>query len=325
MVEVLSSSDEDDLVAVGPAGERETFVEDEEEELNLCTETLDEILKRQNAENVDTSQVSHLNLDRQRIGSVDDMVFTGFGSVTNLYVQHNRVKNLAFCGQVSPNPRSAPHRPPHDADAGPSSSSLLPIDCLFSSDLSVCRDLPRFLAQLANLRFLCASNNELERVDGLNGLRGLRVLDVSHNRITRVTPEDLPPSLQFLMLAGNPCAGEGTVMEGLKAMPSLIEVDGKRFKSSIAATGGQAKIFSFRERRAVLADDKSECWVTCQAPTRSTRTNFVFSNPLRFADLVLLVFGSSFVSAVGKATGCGGWSSRSRPKSSGRSSWRGPG
>ena len=119
MVEVLSSSDEDDLVAVGPAGERETFVEDEEEELNLCTETLDEILKRQNAENVDTSQVSHLNLDRQRIGSVDDMVFTGFGSVTNLYVQHNRVKNLAFCGQVSPNPRSAPHRPPHDADADP--------------------------------------------------------------------------------------------------------------------------------------------------------------------------------------------------------------
>ena len=162
-------------------------------------------------------------------------------------------------------------------------------------------------------------------MDGLNGLRGLRVLDVSHNRIARVTPEDLPPSLQFLMLAGNPCAGEGTVMEGLKAMPSLIEVDGKRFKSSIAATGGQAKIFSFRERRAVLADDKSECWATCQAPTRSTRTNFVFSNPLRFADLVLLVFGSSFVSAVGKATGCGGWSSRSRPKSSGRSSWRGPG
>ena len=87
---------EADMVEIEP--EREDEREDENIELTL--EAVAEILGSQNVENVDASKISHLNLDRQRIGRVPNSVLSGFKSVTNLYLQHNSIEALDFCSEV---------------------------------------------------------------------------------------------------------------------------------------------------------------------------------------------------------------------------------
>lgn len=80
--------------------EPEREEEREDENIELTQEALDEILGSQNVENVDASKISHLNLDRQRIGRVPHSVLSGFKSVTNLYLQHNSIETLDFCSEV---------------------------------------------------------------------------------------------------------------------------------------------------------------------------------------------------------------------------------
>ncbi|QDZ23630.1 hypothetical protein HOP50_11g61700 [Chloropicon primus] len=194
-------------------GEVEEGEDASEAEVELTTETLEVILGRQNVENVDASQISHLNLDRQRIGVVAEGALAEFKAVTNLYLQHNCLKSLEFS------------------------------------------------SRLTALRFLCASHNKIETLAGLQDLQGLRVLDVSHNQIGEVAASELPGSLQFLMLKGNPCSeeeGDEEEMFGrLQSLPNLIEVDGKRVKSSVLL-GQDTKLFSFSDRRRVLDGDESE-------------------------------------------------------------------
>ena len=87
---------EADMLEIEPEREEER----EDENIDLTQEALDEILGSQNVENVDASKISHLNLDRQRIGRVPHSVLSGFKSVTNLYLQHNSIETLDFCSEV---------------------------------------------------------------------------------------------------------------------------------------------------------------------------------------------------------------------------------
>ena len=214
MVDLL---DEDELVEVEEdALEHGLDTRGEQQEgtveVELSEDYLVHILVKQNIENVDVGNISHLNLDRQNIRSIPTSVLEGFSSVTNIYLQHNCLETLDFC------------------------------------------------KQLKSLRFLCVSNNKLKEVRGLEGLQALRVLDLSFNFLHAVDVSALPESLQFLMVKGNPCSqeegegegeGEGekieTLVEELRALPNLIEVDGKRLKSSLLQS--DTKVFSFSERR----------------------------------------------------------------------------
>ena len=74
--------------------------ESAEDPVELSPQALADILGKQNVENVDASQISHLNLDRQRIGRIPDAVLSDFKAVTNLYLQHNSIDSLRFCSQV---------------------------------------------------------------------------------------------------------------------------------------------------------------------------------------------------------------------------------
>lgn len=87
------------------------------------------------------------------------------------------------------------------------------------------------LAAFQKLRFLTVAHNRLERLAGLEALPGLMLLDATHNRVDSAASlvDDLPPSLVFLLVNGNPCvAHEGAACrEALAAaLPRLKELDG---------------------------------------------------------------------------------------------------
>ena len=70
--------------------------------------------------------------------------------------------------------------------------------------------------------------HRLEALEGLGDLPNLRVLDASHNDIsTVVVKRDLPASIMFLNLEGNPCVEAICIFEliqDLKSLPKLVEV-----------------------------------------------------------------------------------------------------
>ena len=91
MVDLL---DEDELVEVEEdALEHGLDTRGEQQEgtveVELSEDYLVHILVKQNIENVDVGNISHLNLDRQNIRSIPTSVLEGFSSVTNIYLQHN--------------------------------------------------------------------------------------------------------------------------------------------------------------------------------------------------------------------------------------------
>ena len=82
-------------------------------------------------------------------------------------------------------------------------------------------------------------------------MQALRVLDVSFNVIDSFPLDELPASLQFLLVKGNPCASDETRLdaldEQLRSLPNMIEVDGRRLKGASAYS--ETKFFSFSEKR----------------------------------------------------------------------------
>eukprot|EP00899_Mesostigma_viride_P010204 jgi/Mesvir1/19185/Mv11507-RA.1 len=79
-----------------------------------------------------------------------------------------------------------------------------------------------------SLRFLTISHNQLTSLEGvLVTLPHLKFLDLSHNRIFTALAADLPPSLAFLRLEGNPCCDRHGYPESLVVgLPGLLELDG---------------------------------------------------------------------------------------------------
>jgi Leucine-rich repeat (LRR) protein len=59
---------------------------------------------------------------------------------------------------------------------------------------------------LVHLRVIHAADNKLTDVSPLSFLRELTWLDLSRNALTHANVSQLPPSVIFLFLAGNPCA-----------------------------------------------------------------------------------------------------------------------
>ena len=53
-------------------------------------------------------------------------------------------------------------------------------------------------------KLLCLASNRIVKVENIGNLASLRALDIGHNLIDRLLPEELPSSLLFLTTDGNP-------------------------------------------------------------------------------------------------------------------------
>jgi len=113
---------------------------------------------------------------------------------------------------------------------------------------------------LGALRFLTLAHNALEDLQGFSVLRNLFFLDVSHNRIRTCGPGDLPASLRFLKLEGNPCSAEPARTAALRValvadLENLEEIDGQPFtpKELLAAGYDPDSDWEEEERREELA------------------------------------------------------------------------
>ena len=114
---------------------------------------------------------------------------------------------------------------------------------------------------LGALRFLTLAYNALEDLQGFSVLRHLLFLDVSHNRIRTCGPGDLPASLRFLKIEGNPCSAEPARAVALRValvagLEDLEEIDGQPFtpKELLEAGYDPDSDWEEEERREELAE-----------------------------------------------------------------------
>ncbi|KAF5834003.1 hypothetical protein DUNSADRAFT_9488 [Dunaliella salina] len=85
------------------------------------------------------------------------------------------------------------------------------------------------LAALPALRFAALSHNNIEQVEGIVNLPCLMFLDLSFNRLHKLDVQQLPRSVGFLKVAGNPCtqSGSRSLRAELQAhLPRLRDLDG---------------------------------------------------------------------------------------------------
>ena len=59
---------------------------------------------------------------------------------------------------------------------------------------------------LCNLKYLHLGHNRLTSLEGLNACDQLVYVDVSHNKLNDIPPEELPRLLKYFNIVGNPCA-----------------------------------------------------------------------------------------------------------------------
>lgn len=84
---------------------------------------------------------------------------------------------------------------------------------------------------LPQLRFLTVAYNQITKVEGLSDLPKLMFFDISYNKVARLSPVDLPSSLRFLQIEGNPCSDPAsstaarTRAELITALPNLRQID----------------------------------------------------------------------------------------------------
>eukprot|EP00873_Tetraselmis_striata_P002138 jgi/Tetstr1/422402/TSEL_013240.t1 len=151
------------------------------------------------------ARITHLRMDRQRLGAAEPAACARMPRLTNVYLQHNR--------------------------------------------LTAVPDVSR----IAGLRFLVA---------GIRDMPSLMFLDLSHNDIAALDSSELPASLRFLELEGNPCgegdAGDELVIELMAVLPHLRSVDGMEVDGDDRAAA-QTKLFGHvvpAEEREVEGEDE---------------------------------------------------------------------
>lgn len=94
------------------------------------------------------------------------------------------------------------------------------VQCNALTTLAPVRNLP-------NLRFLSAADNQLVDWDGLAGLANLMFVDTARNRFEAYDVGQLPKSVRFLMLEGNPAEYSAQLLADLRAnLPNIAELDG---------------------------------------------------------------------------------------------------
>ncbi|KAJ4459931.1 hypothetical protein PAPYR_3996 [Paratrimastix pyriformis] len=77
-----------------------------------------------------------------------------------------------------------------------------------------------------HIKFLTLNNNRIRVIEGLSHLTELVFLDLSDNLIEENAPEELPKSLRYLNIAGNPFSGRPTTRgELIGALPHLRDID----------------------------------------------------------------------------------------------------
>ena len=80
---------------------------------------------------------------------------------------------------------------------------------------------------LPHLSFLCLAHNRIKKIEEINHLPHLILLDLRHNCIEAVDVEELPKSLSFLYLEGNPVvhADPSLRQKLIHALPTLRHID----------------------------------------------------------------------------------------------------
>ena len=109
-----------------------------------------------------------------------------------------------------------------------------------------------------NLTVLLIYDNALTSLDGLQYATSLAALNASDNSIERVAPGHLPPSLQYVVLAGNPCCaagGGGGRRPMAAALPRLRELENVAYTRE--ELGGWGMGWS-EEREESEDEDKDE-------------------------------------------------------------------
>ena len=111
------------------------------------------------------------------------------------------------------------------------------------------------LLGFGSLRFLTLAHNMLEHVEGFNALNHLRFLDVSHNHLVSCAPGDLPVSLRFLRLEGNPCVQTPKMATSMRIslvadLEDLEEIDGCPFSRKELLAAGYDPDSDWEEEQA---------------------------------------------------------------------------
>jgi len=73
-------------------------------------------------------------------------------------------------------------------------------------------------------------HNKIKCIENLSHLAHLEYLDVSYNQITECNVDELPLSLRFIEIQGNPCCDTPAKLTALKIslmkhLPNLIKID----------------------------------------------------------------------------------------------------